>query len=132
LNSKILQGGKTVVACLEGQEEKAASLRASGAIVLELPAADGHVCLAGLMQALAAREINEVLVEAGTLLNGALLRAGLVDEIMLYYAPTLLGNEARGMFGMPALTEMSQRVDLDILALDQIGRDIRVRARPRR
>jgi len=132
LNSKILQGGKTVVACLEGQEEKAAPLRASGATVLELPAADGHVCLASLMQALATQEINEVLVEAGTQLNGALLRAGLVDEMMLYYAPTLLGNEAQGMFGLPVLTEMAQRVDLDILALDQIGRDIRVRARPRR
>ncbi|MEZ0237548.1 MAG: bifunctional diaminohydroxyphosphoribosylaminopyrimidine deaminase/5-amino-6-(5-phosphoribosylamino)uracil reductase RibD [Methylophilaceae bacterium] len=132
LNSKILQGGNAIIACLEGQAEKAASLRASGAIVLELPAADGHVCLASLMQALAAQEINEVLVEAGTLLNGALLRAGLVDEMVLYYAPTLLGNKARGMFGMPALTEMAQRVDLDILALDQIGRDIRVRARPRR
>jgi diaminohydroxyphosphoribosylaminopyrimidine deaminase/5-amino-6-(5-phosphoribosylamino)uracil reductase len=132
LRSKILQDGNTVVACLEGQEEKAASLRASGATVLELPASEGHVCLASLMQALAAREINEVLVEAGTQLNGALLRADLVDEMVLYYAPTLLGNEARGMFGMPVLTDMAQRVDLDILTLDQIGRDIRVRARPRR
>ena len=132
LRSKILQGGKTVIACLARQEEKAASLRASGVVVLELPASDGHVCLASLMQALAAQEINEVLVEAGTLLNGALLQAGLVDEMVLYYASTLLGNDARGMFGMPALTEMAQRVDLDILALDQIGRDIRVRARPRR
>ena len=132
LSSKILQGGKTVIACLAGQEEKVASLRALGVMVLELPALDGHVCLASLMQALAAQEINEVLVEAGTLLNGALLQAGLVDEMVLYYAPTMLGNDARGMFGMPVLTEMAQRVDLDILALDQIGRDIRVRARPRR
>jgi diaminohydroxyphosphoribosylaminopyrimidine deaminase/5-amino-6-(5-phosphoribosylamino)uracil reductase len=132
LSSKILQDGNIVVACLEGQEEKASSLRASGATVLKLPASEGHVCLASLMQALAAREINEVLVEAGTQLNGALLQADLVDEMVLYYAPTLLGNEARGIFGMPALTDMAQRVDLDILTLDRIGRDIRVRARPRR
>lgn len=132
LNSKILHGGNTVIACLAGQEEKAASLRALGVTVLELPALAGQVCLVRLMQALAAREINEVLVEAGTQLNGALLQAGLVDEMVLYYAPTLLGNDARGMFGMPMLTDMAQRVDLDVLALDRIGRDIRVRARPRR
>lgn len=131
-DSKILEGGNTLIACLAGQEQKAGQLRALGATVLELPPREGQVCLASLLQALAERDINEVLVEAGTTLNGALLRQGLVDELLLYYAPTVLGNDARAMFALPALTDMSQRIDLEILSLDQIGRDIRVRARPRR
>lgn len=131
LNSRILQDGPTLIACLAGQAARAEALRAQGVTVLELPAVDGRVCLASLLRELAAREINEVLVEAGTQLNGALLAAGLVDELLLYYAPTLLGGDARSMFGLPALTEMAQRIDLDILALDTVGRDIRVRARPK-
>lgn len=131
LNSRILQGGPTLIACLAGQAARAEVLRAQGVTVLEFQNADGRVCLASLLRELAAREINEVLVEAGTQLNGALLAAGLVDELLLYYAPILLGGDARSMFGLPALTEMAQRIDLDILALDTVGRDIRVRARPK-
>lgn len=132
LESKILQDGNTLLACFEGQTQKVEALRGLGVTVLELPARNGRVCLASLMQALAAREINEVLVEAGAHLNGALLGEGLADELLLYYAPALLGDGARGMFALPELTDMSQRVELDMLGLDQIGQDIRVRARPRR
>ncbi len=131
LQARILQGGNTLIACLAGQAQKAAQLRELGVDVLELPEHDGSVCLNSLMQQLAAREINEVLVEAGTKLNGGLLRQGLVDELLLYYAPTLLGNDARGMLALPLLTSMSERIDLEILSLDRIGQDIRLRARPR-
>ena len=130
--SKILQGGNTLIACFEGQTQKVEALRGLGVTVLELPASNGQVCLASLMQVLAAREINEVLVEAGAHLNGALLREGLADELLIYYAPALLGDGARDMFALPELADMSQRVELDILSLDQVGQDIRVRARPRR
>jgi diaminohydroxyphosphoribosylaminopyrimidine deaminase/5-amino-6-(5-phosphoribosylamino)uracil reductase len=129
---KILQGGNTLIACFEGQTQKVEALRSLGVTVLELPADNGRVCLASLMQVLAAREINEVLVEAGAHLNGALLQEGLADELLMYYAPTLLGDAARGMFVLPELADMSQRVELDVLSLDQMGQDIRVRARPRR
>lgn len=131
LAARIVQGGNTLIACLAGQEARAAALRDLGVTVLELPAFDGKVCLVSLMQALAAREINEVLVEAGATLHGALLRHGLVDELLLYYAATLLGTDARGMFALPPLSAMSQRIDLDILSLDRVGQDIRIRARPR-
>jgi diaminohydroxyphosphoribosylaminopyrimidine deaminase/5-amino-6-(5-phosphoribosylamino)uracil reductase len=130
--SKILQDGPILIACLEGQSDKAEVLRGLGATVLELPAGDGRVCLKSLMGALAAREINEVLVEAGASLNGALLRAGLADELLLYYAPMLLGHAARGMFDLPELAGMSERIALEILRIDHVGQDIRVRARPRR
>lgn len=129
--ARILAGGNTLIACLAGQTQKAAELRALGVSVLELPENDGAVCLASLLQALAAREINEVLVEAGTKLNGALMRQTLVDELVIYYAPMLLGSDARGMLALPPLTAMDQRVDLEILALDRVGQDIRLRARPR-
>jgi len=130
LNARILQGGNTIIACIEGDGEKKTQLRTMGVIILELPETDGAVCLTILMEALAEREINEVLVEAGATLNGALMRSGLVDELLLYYAPTLLGGDARAMFGLPPLTEMAQRFDLDILSLDRVGQDIRVRAKP--
>jgi len=130
--SKILQDGQTLIACLEGQAKKAEILRGLGATVLELPVSDGRVCLASLMQTLGAREINEVLVEAGASLNGALLQAGFADELLLYYAPILLGHAARGMFDLPELTGMSERIALEILGVDHVGQDIRVRARPRR
>lgn len=129
--ARILQGGNTLVACLAGQEAKADRLVGTGVTLLPLPGNDGRVCLASLLRALAAREINEVLVEAGATLNGALLQAGLADEILLYYAPTLLGDTARGMFALPELTQMTQRLDLDIQSLDRVGQDIRLRARPR-
>lgn len=132
MESRILQGGNTLIACLESQPAKAKALRDQGVVVVELPRNSGHVCLKSLMSALAEREINEVLVEAGTQLNGALLEAGLVDDMLLYYAPLLLGNDARGMFGWPSLTEMAQRIDLEILSMNLVGQDIRVRARPRR
>ena len=130
-SAKILQGGNTLIACLAGHEDRAMALRAAGATVLEFPEVDGKVCLISLMQVLAARDINEVLVEAGAALNGTLLQQGLADELLLYYAPTLLGNDARGMFALLPLTEMARRVDLDILSLERVGQDIRIRARPR-
>lgn len=130
LEARILHGGNTLVACLAEQGDKVAVLHGMGVSVLVLPEEDGRVCLPSLMRELAQREINEVLVEAGTTLNGALLQQGLVDELLFYYAPTLLGSTARGMLGLPELTAMSQRVDLDILDVGRIGQDIRIRARP--
>jgi diaminohydroxyphosphoribosylaminopyrimidine deaminase/5-amino-6-(5-phosphoribosylamino)uracil reductase len=126
----ILQGGNTLVACLAGQETRAHALRALGVEVLELPEAGGHVCLASLMRELARREINEVLVESGATLNGALLREALADELLLYYAPALLGGDARGMFDFPPLAAMAQRINLQVLGVDRVGEDIRIRARP--
>ena len=132
LDRKILQGSNTLLACLTGQADKASTLREMGVTVLELPEENGHVSLQALLQELARRDVNEVLVEAGNVLNGAMLQQGLVDELLLYFAPTLLGSDARGMFGLEPLTAMSQRLDLELLALDRVGQDIRVRARPRR
>ena len=130
-SARILQGGNTLVLAATEDAAKTKALRNTGVEVLMLPGADGRVDLTALLQQLAQRGINEVLVEAGAGLNGALLQAGLVDELLLYYAPALLGDSARGMFTLPPLTGMSQRVGLEILSLDRVGEDIRLRARPR-
>ena len=128
--AKILSGGGTLIACAEERPERAAALREAGAEVLLLPGEAGRVDLAALLAELARRGCNEVTVEAGARLNGALLQAGLVDELILYYAPLLLGDKARGLFDLPELTEMAGRQELRVLDLCQIGPDIRLTARP--
>ncbi|MCE5180815.1 MAG: bifunctional diaminohydroxyphosphoribosylaminopyrimidine deaminase/5-amino-6-(5-phosphoribosylamino)uracil reductase RibD [Betaproteobacteria bacterium] len=127
--AKILQGGATLIVCAEEITERAVALRAAGAEVLALPGADGRVDLAALLAELARRGCNEVTVEAGARLSGALLQAGLADELVLYYAPLLLGDKARGLFDLPELDEMAGRKELSVRDLRQIGRDFRLTAR---
>ncbi|MGP1629666.1 MAG: bifunctional diaminohydroxyphosphoribosylaminopyrimidine deaminase/5-amino-6-(5-phosphoribosylamino)uracil reductase RibD [Giesbergeria sp.] len=107
---------------------KQAALEARGATVLHLPGPDGKVDLTALLQALAARGINELHVEAGHRLNGALLRAGLVDELLLYLAPKLLGP-GRGMANMGPLAALSEGVELEWHEVQRIGADLRVLVR---
>lgn len=130
-DARILQGGNILVVCVDDRLPQADTLRAVGAEVLALPGHAGLIDLPGLLTELARREINELHVEAGARLNGELLRLKLIDELVFYLAPVLLGASARGLFDFPALTAMAQRTDLDIIALDRVGRDIRIRARPR-
>jgi diaminohydroxyphosphoribosylaminopyrimidine deaminase/5-amino-6-(5-phosphoribosylamino)uracil reductase len=79
---------------------------------------------------LAEREINELHVEAGAKLNGALLAAGLIDELLVYLAPSLIGDPARGMFALPLpLARLDERVPLSIKDVDRIGEDWRILAR---
>lgn len=130
-DARILQGGKVLVAYAEDTENRLAAIKAAGADLVYLPNSQGKVDLLKLLQHLATLEINEVFVEAGQGLNGALQEANLIDEYLFYYAPVLLGSEARGMFVMPSMTEMAQRAELAILSVDKVGEDIRLRARPK-
>ena len=100
--------------------------------VLVLPNADGRVDLPALMQVLGSRGINELHVEAGAKLNGALLAAGLVDEILLYLAPCLLGDPALGIAEWrKGLSDLSERVALDLVDVTRVGDDLRLVARVR-
>ena len=90
----------------------------------------GHVDLKKLMNRLAEREINDVMVEAGSKLNGALVQAGLVDELVIYMAPKLLGDSAQGLFHLPALQKMSQNIALNITDIRAVGSDWRITASP--
>ncbi len=86
--------------------------------------------LVALMLLLAQRQINSLWVEAGASLAGALLGAGLVDEVILYLAPKLLGSEARGLCILPGLEKLSQAPEFTVADVRQIGPDIRLRLKP--
>jgi diaminohydroxyphosphoribosylaminopyrimidine deaminase/5-amino-6-(5-phosphoribosylamino)uracil reductase len=85
-----------------------------------------------MLRDLAQRGINEVLVEAGSVLNGALLQAGLVDELVLYLAPQLLGDMARGMAGLGELSSLAQRVELQWQDVRPVGNDLRILVKVKR
>ena len=91
--------------------------------------ATGKVDLEAMMRELARREVNEVHVEAGARLAGALVAAGLADELLVYLAPSLLGDDARGMFALPPLASLEERIRLRIASVDPVGEDWRVVAR---
>lgn len=127
--ARILEGGNTLVAAASEDAARTAALRAAGAEVVALPNPQGKVDLPRLLQALARRGVNELHVEAGHKLNGSLLREGLVDELLIYFAPTILGS-GREMFPLPELTDLAGRRDLKIVDLRRVGADIRILARP--
>jgi diaminohydroxyphosphoribosylaminopyrimidine deaminase/5-amino-6-(5-phosphoribosylamino)uracil reductase len=104
------------------------ALEAAGATI-ETVAATPRCDLAQVVARLAVLEINSVWIEAGPTLSGALLAQGLVDEVILYFAPCLLGNSARGMFDLPVLTSLDERYGLIVDDVVRIGDDFRVQAR---
>ena len=128
--AKILEGGNTLIAYVSDTENKADALSKAGAALIKVESSDGKVCLKQLLRHLAERGINEVMVEAGQTLNGALFALHLVDEFLFYYAPTLLGADARGMLAFPQLKNMQDRTQLSMIDLRQFGQDIRLRAKP--
>lgn len=129
LTARILQGGPVLIAGAVENPEKAALLRSAGADVVILPNAVGKVDLKDLLEELGRRGVNEVHAEAGFKLNGSLLREGLVDELLLYLAPCLIGHQASGLFNLPELTTLAGKRLLQVRDLRQIGEDIRLLAR---
>jgi len=127
--AKILDGGGVLVAAAQEDKAKIAALQARGAEVLVMPNSAGKVELAELIRELARRGMNEVHVEAGSRLNGSLLQEGQVDEFLIYLAPSIIGDAARGMFHLPELTQLAGRRQLKILDTRMIGPDIRCVAR---
>jgi diaminohydroxyphosphoribosylaminopyrimidine deaminase/5-amino-6-(5-phosphoribosylamino)uracil reductase len=125
----ILRNGKTLLYTACSERAKLEVIRASGAEVLTLAGADGKVDLSAVMRDLAQRGINEVLVESGRTLNGALLKEGLIDELVLYLAPQLLGDAARGLADLGELTQLQQRVALQWQDVRQVGNDLRIVAK---
>ena len=128
VDARILAGGGAWIVAAVPNPEKEAQLRALGAEVIMLPNAAGKVDLPALMLELGRRQINELHVEAGAKLNGSLLRESCVDELLVYLAPTLLGD-AQGMFALPALTDLDRKIALQFHQVKQIGNDVRILAR---
>ncbi len=91
---------------------------------------DGQLDLSAMMSELAKRDINDIMVEAGSVLNGALLDAGLIDELIIYMAPKLMGDSAKGLFHLPELQTMAQNIALSITDIRAVGDDWRITAIP--
>ncbi|NEX60247.1 bifunctional diaminohydroxyphosphoribosylaminopyrimidine deaminase/5-amino-6-(5-phosphoribosylamino)uracil reductase RibD [Noviherbaspirillum sp. 17J57-3] len=126
--ARVLQGGGTLIVAARPNPEQEAALRDRGADVLVLPNAHGKVDLPALMLELGRRQVNELHVEAGFKLNGSLVREGCVDELLLYLAPSLIGD-AQGLFNLAALDSLDEKVKLAFHQVQQIGPDLRILAR---
>lgn len=127
--------GDTLIAYAHDKDNRLGALSHVGAVLLQVPAEKNsdkksRVDLSALLKALAQRGVNEILLEAGQGLNGAFLQAGLIDEFIFYYAPKLMGADAKGMFAINEFTHMQQTIDLQITDIRQFGQDIRLRAKP--
>jgi diaminohydroxyphosphoribosylaminopyrimidine deaminase/5-amino-6-(5-phosphoribosylamino)uracil reductase len=128
-SARLLKEGQTLVVGAVNDAMRIASLREAGAETVIMPNEHSKVELFKLMQELARRELNEIHVEAGTKLNGSLLQAGVVDELLVYLAPSVIGDSGRGMFHLPEITELSRASLLKIREVGRIGADLRILAR---
>lgn len=128
-SARVLQGERVLVVAAVENHLLASIIEARGAEVIFLPNDAGKVDLQALMRELAKRGINELHVEAGFKLNGSLLREGLVDELLLYLAPSLIGDASRGLFNLPALDDLAEKRTLQWRDVRQVGSDLRVVAR---
>jgi len=123
--------GRTLILTLGAGSDKQRVLERAGAEIVALPAdAQGRVDLSTAMSHLGRLEINELMVEAGAALNGALLESGLMDQCVIYVAPHFMGSQTRPMLETPALGTMADRVQLDIKEWRAVGRDWRITAVP--
>src|SRR5262245_39535528 len=122
--AKILQGEKVLIfAARPGPAPENAE-------VVVLPNARGKVELPRMLEELGRRGVNELHVEAGFRLNGSLVREGCVDEFLLYFNPSFLGDAAQGMLDLPAVAALDQRLKLKLVSVERLGEDLRILARP--
>jgi diaminohydroxyphosphoribosylaminopyrimidine deaminase/5-amino-6-(5-phosphoribosylamino)uracil reductase len=121
--------GSVLIYTATQNPEKISTLEQLGVSVCVLANAHGRVDLSTMLKDLAQRGINEVLVEAGSILNGALLQENLIDELLLYLAPQMLGDAARGMANLGELIALNQRVELQWQDVRMVGNDLRVQAK---
>ena len=121
--ARVLQGEKALVfAAVSGKN-------LPNAEIVVLPDAGGKVDLKKMLEELARRGVNELHVEGGVKLNGSLVRAGCVDEFLIYLNPSLLGDSAQGMVNLQEMTGLDQRIALKLRSVDRIGDDLRLVAR---
>ncbi|HET7663510.1 MAG TPA: bifunctional diaminohydroxyphosphoribosylaminopyrimidine deaminase/5-amino-6-(5-phosphoribosylamino)uracil reductase RibD [Rhodanobacteraceae bacterium] len=124
-----LLDGTTPTLILHGADADARDARFAKVECLHVPERDGLLDVHVVLALLADRDCNEVHVEAGPALCGALFEAGVVDELLLYVAPVLLGDKARPLLTMPLLTDMRERRQLHLVDQERLGDDLRLRLR---
>jgi diaminohydroxyphosphoribosylaminopyrimidine deaminase/5-amino-6-(5-phosphoribosylamino)uracil reductase len=108
-----------------------AALAAKGVRIEEVPADDGFLDLFAVLKKLGEMEVNEVLVEAGPTLAGQLLTTFLVDELLLYVAPKLLGPQGRPLVNLPELQSLQDAWGFSLFDAKRFGDDLRLRMRPK-
>ncbi len=129
LSSRILQQSGNVIIAGSEQHRIPAELQSSNAQLLPLAEVDGKLDLRTLLRRLADEQVNELQVEAGATLCGALLSLGLVDELLLYQAPVLLGEDGSGLFAGLGLTSMQNKIPVQMIESCFVGSDQRLRFR---
>ena len=123
--------GQTLVMTCSDDEAARQRLQQAGAEVMVMPYCSNSVSMEAVLDTLAEREINEVLLETGATLSGAMLEQGLIDELIIYMAPVLMGDKARGLFHLPGLESMADKIQLEIIEVRAVGCDWRIRAKVR-
>jgi diaminohydroxyphosphoribosylaminopyrimidine deaminase/5-amino-6-(5-phosphoribosylamino)uracil reductase len=123
--------GRTLILTCSNDTEKRGALQQAGFEVYQLASKNGRLDLTAVLRFLAQKQhINDVLVEAGAVLNGALLAENLVDEWVVYIAPCILGDSGRGLFHLPHVTTMADKKVLRLLDTRQVGGDLRLVLEP--
>ena len=117
------EDGLCLIVCAKADPKRKAELEMRGAEVIELPGSDGRVDLRALVSELGRREVNDLLAEGGATLNGALLDAGLVDEIVVYTAPILIG-EGRGMWSVGPYKRLAEAERWAYRSVSRLGEDL--------
>ena len=134
-DARVLADGAVLLACAVDDAAARARLQAAAQThgtrleFVTLPDAAGKVSLLGLMRELGRRGFNEIHVESGFKLNGSLLREGCVDELLIYFAASIIGHSGQGMFNLPTLENLDERRKLHIHSVSQVGEDLRLIAR---
>lgn len=120
--------GETFLYCTDDRRRQ--PMADAGAHVVRVKSAAGVLDVRQVLSDLAGREVNDLLVEAGPSVSGHLLSRGLVDELVIYQAPHIMGSETQVMFRTPDWSQLADRLSLDIVDLRRVGCDIRITARP--
>ncbi|MFZ9496417.1 MAG: bifunctional diaminohydroxyphosphoribosylaminopyrimidine deaminase/5-amino-6-(5-phosphoribosylamino)uracil reductase RibD [Candidatus Methylopumilus sp.] len=126
LDAHILHEKPLLIVYANDKQKKLPQLEALGIECTQIDDS-GKVDLVALIKMLAEREMNEVWIEAGEGLNGAFLKAHLIDELMIYYAPVILGSEAKGMFTLPAYEDLENKITTTLIDHRWVGQDLRMR-----
>jgi len=121
-----------VLAAADADSGKRRELEAAGVEVIGCAAAEGRIDLRDAMRKLGGREIGSVLLEGGGKLNGAMLEAGLVDKIAVFFAPKIVGSGGTPLFDHPVAGRMSEAIKLARIEIERYGDDWCVTGYPER
>jgi diaminohydroxyphosphoribosylaminopyrimidine deaminase/5-amino-6-(5-phosphoribosylamino)uracil reductase len=126
--------GRTIICttaeAVQKNEEKIEKLKAAGAELVQLHKENDKISLPALLMFLNAENFNEVLIESGATLSGAFMQEGMIDELVIYMAPMLMGDSARGLLRLPDVEKMSEAYNLEIMDVRSVGKDWRFVAKP--